>query len=94
VPALDSQPCAARALQALLGHPSLLSVLARVLKEDGRRSLALAHSLVSCFACCALFTPLHDTVMQHQVRDTGAASQRKQAHGKHATEGGLHLQAA
>lgn len=53
--------------QALVAYESLLPTLARVLREDGKRSLELATNLVSAFYCCSALRQLHALISDNQV---------------------------
>ncbi len=55
-------------MQALLSRDSLLGILARLLREDGRKSLELAGALASCFYCLSAFSQLQRPLLDHQVR--------------------------
>lgn len=60
-------------LQPLLGRDNLLSTLARLLREDGLKSLELATAIAGCFFACSCFKQLHRVLLDNQV--TGAAHQ-------------------
>jgi hypothetical protein len=48
-------------------HPSLLPTLARILREDGRRSLELAGAVVSAFFALSTVRQLHAPLSELQV---------------------------
>jgi hypothetical protein len=53
--------------QALAQHSSLLPTLARVLKEDGRRSVELAAAVASVFFSLSTVRQLHAAISELQV---------------------------
>ncbi|KAI8472723.1 MAG: kinesin-associated protein-domain-containing protein [Monoraphidium minutum] len=57
----------AHTTEALLSHPSLLPTLARLLREDGRRSLELAAAVAACFYSLSTMRQLHHVVGELQV---------------------------
>jgi hypothetical protein len=56
-------PC----IQSLLSHDTLLPTLARVLREDGMKSLELATAVAGCFLCCSSLAQLHKLLLENQV---------------------------
>lgn len=56
--------------QGLVTHPSLLPTLARVLREDGRRSLEVAAAVASTFFGLSAMRQLHQTIRELQVGAT------------------------
>ena len=54
-------------LTVLLQRPALLSVLARLMREDGRKSLDLSLSTVGLFCALSYFTQLQGMLLEHQV---------------------------
>lgn len=54
-------------LEPLLSSGALLQTLARVLREDGKKSLDLAINVVAAFFSVSNFTQLHPLISQHQV---------------------------
>lgn len=68
---LSSPSCAQHTCanpQELLGRETLVATLARVLREDGRRSLELATSLTGAFWALSVLAPLHRALLEQQVR--------------------------
>jgi hypothetical protein len=57
--------------QELLGRETLVATLARVLREDGRRSLELATSLTGAFWALSVLAPLHRALLEQQVGGWG-----------------------
>lgn len=55
-------------LQALLARETLLSTLARLLREDGPRSLDMATAVAGCFYACSCVKDLHRQLLDNQVR--------------------------
>jgi hypothetical protein len=55
-------------VQALLSRDSLLPTLARVLREDGMKSLELATAIAGCFLACSSLAQLHKLLLENQVR--------------------------
>ncbi|EFJ41855.1 hypothetical protein VOLCADRAFT_77409 [Volvox carteri f. nagariensis] len=53
--------------ETLLTHETLLQTLARVLREDGKRSIDLCTNIVSVFFSVSNFTQFHGVIMQNQV---------------------------
>ncbi len=53
--------------QTLLSHDTLLQTLARVLREDGKRSIDLCTNIISVFFSVSNFTQFHSLIMQNQV---------------------------
>ncbi|GIL78094.1 hypothetical protein Vretimale_7500 [Volvox reticuliferus] len=53
--------------ETLLSHETLLQTLARVLREDGKRSIDLCTNIVSVFFSVSNFTQFHGLIMQNQV---------------------------
>ena len=53
-----------------MAHPSLLPTLARLLREDGRRSLPLASAIASAFCVLSSFRQLHHNISELQVGAT------------------------
>lgn len=53
--------------QTLLSHETLLQTLARVLKEESKRSIDLTINIVSVFFSVSNFTQFHGLVMGLQV---------------------------
>ena len=56
-----------RSAQTLLSHETLLQTLARVLREDGKRSIDLCTNIISVFFSVSNFTQFHALIMQNQV---------------------------
>lgn len=56
-------PC----MQVLLSQQSLLPTLARLLREDGRRSLAMAGAVAGAFYCLSCMRQLHQTIGELHV---------------------------
>lgn len=56
-------------LEPFLMHEALLGALARVLREDGRRSVDLATNVLSVFFAFSHFSQLHQVISEHQVGD-------------------------
>ena len=56
-------------LDALADHPTLPQTLARVLREDGRRSVDLATNIVSVFFALSNFSQYHPLISQNQLGD-------------------------
>ena len=56
-------------LDALAEHPTLPQTLARVLREDGRRSVDLATNIVSVFFALSNFSQYHPLISQNQLGD-------------------------
>mmetsp|Transcript_31985 Transcript_31985/g.38691 ORF Transcript_31985/g.38691 Transcript_31985/m.38691 type:complete len:802 (+) Transcript_31985:194-2599(+) len=56
-------------LEVLLMSENLLSALARVLREDGRKSIDLAINIVSVFFSFSHFSQFHQVILEHQVGD-------------------------
>jgi len=54
-------------IQSLLSHHSLLPTLARVLREDGKRSLELAAALATVFYTVSSVRQLHSQIGELQV---------------------------
>lgn len=54
--------------QALLSRETLLSTLARLLREDGPRSLDMAMAVAGCFYACSCVKELHRQLLDNQVR--------------------------
>jgi hypothetical protein len=59
-------------LQALLVRETLLSTLARLLREDGPRSLDMATAVAGCFYACSCIKDLHRQLLDLQVRPASA----------------------
>ena len=85
-------------LQALLLHPSLVPTLARLLREDGRRSLELAAAVAGVFHVMSTMSHLHAVVSELQVGallldlchlEVQRAVQRTQEFGPAAAPGAL-----
>ena len=56
--------------RALLGHPSLVPALVRLLRgEESRRSAALAAAALGIFACLSTFTAAHKALLAARVGD-------------------------
>lgn len=53
--------------QALLSRETLLSTLARLLREDGPRSLEMAAAVAGCFYACSCIKELHRQLLDNQV---------------------------
>ncbi len=60
-------PLAAFSAQALLSRETLLSTLARLLREDGPRSLDMAMAVAGCFYACSCIKELHRQLLDNQV---------------------------
>ena len=56
-------------LEPFLMHEALLGALARVLRDDGRRSVDLATNVLSVFFAFSHFSQLHQVISEHQVGD-------------------------
>mmetsp|Transcript_18523 Transcript_18523/g.35810 ORF Transcript_18523/g.35810 Transcript_18523/m.35810 type:complete len:776 (-) Transcript_18523:393-2720(-) len=56
-------------LEVLLTSDNLLSALARVLREDGRKSIDLAINIISVFFSFSHFSQFHQVISEHQVGD-------------------------
>lgn len=56
-------------LGALAQHPTLLGALARVLREDGRKSADLAAATLRTFLAFSAYTDFHVVLMAHRVGD-------------------------
>jgi hypothetical protein len=54
-------------VQALLSRETLLSTLARLLREDGPRSLDMATAVAGCFYACSCVKELHRQLLDNQV---------------------------
>lgn len=54
-------------LNVLRKNEILLGALARVLREDGRKSIELSTNIVHIFCCFSVFTQFHQVVAQHKV---------------------------
>ncbi|WIA24018.1 hypothetical protein OEZ85_013641 [Tetradesmus obliquus] len=54
-------------LEALLSRETLLPTLARVLREDGVKSLELATAVAGCFLACSSLAQLHKLLLENQV---------------------------
>lgn len=54
-------------MQALLERDNLLSTLARLLREDGLKSLDLATAIAGCFFACSCLQQLHKLLLENQV---------------------------
>lgn len=54
-------------LISLIFPEILLGALARVLREDGRKSIELSTNIVHIFCCFSVFTQYHQVVAQHKV---------------------------
>lgn len=48
---------------------SLMSALARVLREDGKKSMELSLNIVAIFDCFSPHTELHHVITQNQIGD-------------------------
>jgi hypothetical protein len=59
-------------LQSLLSRDTLLPTLARVLREDGMKSLELATAVAGCFLACSSLAQLHKLLLENQVRGSEA----------------------
>ena len=57
-------------LPVLLQHPSLLSVLARCLREDGRWSLDLSTHILSAFFALSQFFHFHTKLLELRIGAT------------------------
>lgn len=53
--------------QVLLSRETLLSTLARLLREDGPRSLEMATAVAGCFYACSCVKELHRQLLDNQV---------------------------
>ncbi|KXZ50592.1 hypothetical protein GPECTOR_16g767 [Gonium pectorale] len=53
--------------ETLLSHETLLQTLARVLREEGKRSIDLCTNIISVFFSVSNFTQFHGLIMQNQV---------------------------
>ena len=56
-------------LEPFLMHEALLGALARVLRDDGRRSVDLATNVLSVFFAFSHFSQLHQVISEHQAGD-------------------------
>ncbi|KFM69323.1 Kinesin-associated protein 3, partial [Stegodyphus mimosarum] len=54
-------------LSILRKNEILLGALARVLREDGRKSIELSTNIVHIFCCFSVFTQFHPVIAQHKV---------------------------
>ncbi|KAG8182560.1 hypothetical protein JTE90_007297 [Oedothorax gibbosus] len=54
-------------LSVLRKNEILLGALARVLREDGRKSIELSINIVHIFCCFSVFTQFHPVIAQHKV---------------------------
>ncbi|GIX80193.1 kinesin-associated protein 3 [Caerostris darwini] len=54
-------------LNVLRKNEILLGALARVLREDGRKSIELSINIVHIFCCFSVFTQFHPVIAQHKV---------------------------
>ncbi|KAF8770700.1 Kinesin-associated protein 3 like protein [Argiope bruennichi] len=54
-------------LNVLRKNEILLGALARVLREDGRKSIELSTNIVHIFCCFSVFTQFHPVIAQHKV---------------------------
>ncbi len=59
----------------LLSHESLLQTLARIMREDMKKSIDLCINIVSVFFSISNFSQFHQLIMDNQVRP---------AHARHA----------
>tara|TARA_B110000003_G_scaffold8660_1_gene8977 strand:- start:947 stop:1471 length:525 start_codon:yes stop_codon:yes gene_type:complete len=56
-------------LPVLLGHDTLVQTLARVLREEGRKSVDLATNVVSVFFAFSNYTQFHAAILENQMGD-------------------------
>ena len=56
-------------LEPLLAHESLLGALARVLREDGKKSVDLSINVLSVFFALSHFSQFHQFIAEHQIGD-------------------------
>jgi len=56
-------------IEVLLGHETLFGALARVLREDGRKSMDLAINILTVFFAVSNFSQCHHVISEHQVGD-------------------------
>mmetsp|Transcript_8017 Transcript_8017/g.22989 ORF Transcript_8017/g.22989 Transcript_8017/m.22989 type:complete len:794 (-) Transcript_8017:446-2827(-) len=54
-------------LEELLSHQALLGALARVLREDGKRSIDLCTNIISVFFSLSNFSQFHPLIMEQQM---------------------------
>ncbi|GBG72063.1 hypothetical protein CBR_g10998 [Chara braunii] len=54
-------------MEGLLAHTTLIGALARVLREDGRKSLDLCRNIISLFFAFSNFSQFHHVILEHQV---------------------------
>lgn len=54
-------------LEPLVGHPSLLSTLGRVLRDEGKRSVELSTHVVSAFFALSSFSQFHPLILEQQI---------------------------
>lgn len=60
--------CCCRPPQTLLSHETLLQTLARMLREDGKRSIDLCTNIISVYFSISNFSQFHGLIMQNQAR--------------------------
>uniref|UniRef100_A0A0G4GJD9 Kinesin-associated protein 3 n=1 Tax=Chromera velia CCMP2878 TaxID=1169474 RepID=A0A0G4GJD9_9ALVE len=56
-------------LELLVDHDSLVGILARVLREEGKKSTELAIAIAGCFLCWSHFSEFHEILRQNQCGD-------------------------
>ena len=56
-------------LPMLLGHDTLVQTLARVLREEGRKSVDLATNVVSVFFAFSNYSQFHPAILENQMGD-------------------------
>ncbi|XP_014204184.1 kinesin-associated protein 3 [Copidosoma floridanum] len=54
-------------LQELTKNESLFSVLARVLREDWKKSIDLSINIIYVFFCFSTYSQFHDVVLEHRI---------------------------
>ena len=56
-------------LETLIMHEPLIGALARVLREDGKKSIELATNILTVFFAISNFSQFHQVVLQNQIGD-------------------------
>lgn len=56
-------------LEALLAHETVMQTIARVLREDGRKSIDLATNIISVFFAFSNFSQFHKVILENQMGD-------------------------
>jgi hypothetical protein len=64
-------PCAparrTETLESLLAHETVVQTLARLLREDGRKSVDLATNIISVFFAFSNFSQFHQVILENQL---------------------------